>query len=61
MPRSAFLFLTLVIFITGLTFWIVYGWQANAMPVLLANIVTFILNLSILLLKIIFNNKKLIN
>ncbi len=46
--------LMLVMFITGLLFWIVYAIQVNAFPVLIANIVTFILNVTILILKLIY-------
>tara|TARA_Y100001968_G_scaffold298007_1_gene307556 strand:+ start:14590 stop:14862 length:273 start_codon:yes stop_codon:yes gene_type:complete len=51
-------FLMLAMFLIGLTFWIFYGWQTKAIPVIMANIVTFILNLSILILKIIFKTEK---
>ena len=42
----------IVIFIVGLTFWIIYAWETKAIPVLIANIVTLILNCSILTLKL---------
>ena len=44
----------LIMFMTGLVFWIIYGWKANAIPVLLANITTLILNSSILILKLLY-------
>ena len=44
----------LIMFMTGLVFWIIYGWKANAIPVLLANITTLILNSSILCLKLLY-------
>ena len=44
----------LILFITGLTCWIIYGIQINSIPILVANIITFILNFSILILKITF-------
>ncbi len=47
----------LVMFTTGLFFWIVYAMQTNALPVLFANIITFILNLTILTLKLIYENQ----
>ncbi len=47
----------LVMFITGLLFWIVYAIHINSLPVLIANIITFGLNVIILLLKLIFRNK----
>ena len=45
----------LLLFITGLICWIVYAIGTNSKPVLLANLITLILNLSILILKIFFN------
>ena len=47
----------LLMFITGLLFWIVYAIQTNALPVLIANIITFILNLTIRILKLIYGRK----
>ncbi len=44
----------LIMFITGLVFWIIYSIKAKALPVLLANLITLLLNLSILILKILF-------
>ena len=47
----------LMMFITGLLFWIVYAIQTNALPVLIANIITFILNVTILTLKLIYGKQ----
>ena len=47
----------LLMFITGLLFWIVYAIQTNALPVLIANIITLILNVTILTLKLIYGTK----
>ena len=47
----------LMMFITGLLFWIVYAIQMNALPVLIANIITFILNVTILILKLIYGKQ----
>ena len=47
----------LVMFITGLLFWIIYAIQENALPVLIANIITLILNMFIMILKLIYNTK----
>ena len=44
----------LITFLVGVSFWIVYAIQINALPVLIANIITFILNMTILVLKIVF-------
>ena len=48
----------LILFITGLICWIIYGIKINSIPILIANIVTFIFNSSILVLKIIYRNAK---
>ena len=45
----------LILFITGLICWIIYGLKINSIPILTANLVTFILNFSILILKLSYN------
>ena len=45
----------LILFITGLICWIIYGLKINSIPILVANIITFVFNFSILILKINFN------
>jgi MtN3 and saliva related transmembrane protein len=47
-----FLWLYLFIFGTGVFFWFIYGLSLNSIPILLANIVTFILVLSLTVMKI---------
>ena len=47
----------LLMFVTGLLFWIVYAIQTHALPVLIANIITFILNVTILALKLIYSKE----
>ena len=47
----------LILFITGLTCWIIYGLKINSIPILVANVITFIFNFSILILKITFQEK----
>jgi len=42
----------LILFITGLICWIIYGSKIHSTPILVANVVTFIFNFSILILKI---------
>ena len=37
----------LILFITGLVCWIIYGFKINSIPILVANIITFIFNFSI--------------
>tara|TARA_B100000579_G_C22715262_1_gene796584 strand:+ start:624 stop:905 length:282 start_codon:yes stop_codon:yes gene_type:complete len=48
----------LILFITGLICWIIYGLKINSMPILVANVITFIFNFSILILKINYSNFK---
>jgi len=48
----------LILFIIGLICWIIYGLKINSLPILVANIITFIFNFSILILKITYSNKK---
>ena len=46
---------TLVMFICGVGFWIIYGYEISSSPILIANIITFILNLFILISKIYYS------
>ena len=45
----------LILFIIGLICWIIYGLKINSTPILVANIITFIFNFSILILKITYS------
>ncbi len=45
---------TLIMFITGVGAWIIYGIKINSKPILIANIITFCLNLLILIFKVIY-------
>jgi len=45
---------TLIMFLTGVLSWIIYGYKISSTPILMANIITFILNLLILIFKITF-------
>lgn len=47
----------LLMFITGLLFWIVYAIETTALPVLIANIITFLFNMTILALKLIYGKQ----
>ena len=49
--------ITLIMFLTGVLSWIIYGYRISSTPILLANIITFILNLLILISKITFSKK----
>lgn len=46
-----------LIFTTGTAFWLVYGILVHSFPVALANSVTFVLSLAILLLKLRFDRR----
>ena len=47
--------ITLIMFICGVGFWIIYGYKISSAPILLANIITLILNLSILISKLYYS------
>ena len=49
--------ITLILFLTGLICWIIYGLKINSIPILVANVITFIFNFSILILKVSYNKK----
>ena len=46
--------LTLIMFICGVGFWIIYGYKISSLPILIANITTLILNSLILISKVSF-------
>ena len=46
---------TLLMFIIGVMFWIIYGYKISSLPILIANLITLILNLLILISKIYFS------
>ena len=48
---------TLIMFICGVGSWIVYGFAISSLPVVIANIITFILNSFILIFKIYYERK----
>ena len=49
--------ITLIMFLSGVGSWIIYGYKISSFPVLIANIITFILNLLILISKIYYSKK----
>ena len=49
--------ITLIMFIIGVLSWIIYGYKISSLPILLANLITFILNLLILISKIYFSKR----
>tara|TARA_B100000287_G_scaffold341284_1_gene327806 strand:- start:351 stop:620 length:270 start_codon:yes stop_codon:yes gene_type:complete len=48
---------TLIMFICGVGFWILYGFAISSLPILIANIITLILNFLILISKIYYARK----
>ncbi len=48
---------TLIMFICGVVSWIIYGYAISSLPILIANIITFILNFFILISKIYYERK----
>ena len=48
---------TLIMFLTGVFSWIIYGYKISSTPILIANIITFILNLFILIFKVTFSKE----
>ncbi len=46
---------TLIMFIIGVLCWIIYGYKISSIPILIANLITLILNLLILISKIYFS------
>ena len=46
---------TLIMFICGVGCWIIYGYKISSIPILIANIITLILNLFILISKIYYS------
>ena len=47
--------ITLIMFITGVGSWIIYGYKISSSPILIANIITLILNLLILISKLYYS------
>ena len=47
--------ITLIMFIIGVMCWIIYGYKISSIPILIANLITLILNLLILISKIYFS------
>ena len=46
---------TLIMFIIGVLSWIIYGYEISSSPILIANLITLILNLLILIFKVYFS------
>ena len=48
----------LILFLSGLICWIIYGSKIHSTPIVVANVLTFIFNFSILILKITYKESK---
>ena len=48
---------TLIMFLTGVAAWIIYGIQISSKPILIANLITFLLNFLILVFKLIYSKE----
>ena len=48
---------TLIMFLTGVAAWIIYGIQISSKPILIANVITFLLNFFILVFKLIYSKE----
>ena len=46
---------TLIMFICGVVSWIIYGYTISSLPILIANVITLILNLFILISKVYYS------
>ena len=49
---------TLIMFISGVLCWVVYGYKISSFPIVLANLITLLLNLLILISKIYYEKIK---
>jgi len=48
---------TLIMFLTGVAAWIIYGIEISSKPILIANLITFLLNFLILVFKLIYSKE----
>ena len=49
--------ITLIMFICGVGSWIIYGYKISSKPILIANIITLLLNLFILISKLYYSKQ----
>lgn len=47
-----------LLFTAGIVLWLVYGWLAGALPVILANLVTLVLAIAVVLMKLRFDRER---
>ena len=45
-----------ILFSVGVFLWCLYGWEINSIPVIIANVITFILAMIIICMKLVFEN-----
>ena len=50
--------ITLIMFICGVISWVIYGYKISSLPIIIANLITLILNLLILISKIYYSKNK---
>ena len=50
--------ITLIMFISGVLCWVIYGYKISSFPIILANLITLLLNLLILISKIYYEKIK---
>ena len=52
-------YIMFILFIIGIILWEIYGWEIHSLPIILFNVITFILGSAILTLKFIFELKSI--
>ena len=50
--------ITLIMFMVGVFSWIIYGYKISSLPIMIANIITLILNFLILISKIYYSKDR---
>ena len=50
--------ITLIMFISGVLCWVIYGYKISSLPIVLANLITLLLNFLILISKIYYEKIK---
>ncbi len=50
--------ITLIMFISGVLCWVIYGYKISSFPIVLANLITLLLNSLILISKIYYEKRK---
>ena len=47
-----------ILFSLGVALWSVYGWEIHAIPVIISNLITLVLAISVLIMKTLYINKE---